>query len=35
MKVYIAKAYGRVEWAFLAKILHAFGFDHKVVGAIY
>ena len=35
MKVDIAKAYDRVEWAFLAKILQAFGFDHKVVGAIY
>lgn len=35
MKVDIAKAYDRVEWAFLAKILHAFGFDQKVVGAIY
>ena len=35
MKVDIAKAYDRVEWAFLTKILHAFGFDHKVVGDIY
>ena len=35
MKVDIAKAYDRVEWAFLIKILHAFGFDHKVIGAIY
>lgn len=35
MKVDIAKAYDRVEWAFLSKILHAFGFDHKVVGDIY
>ena len=32
MKVDITKAYDRVECGFLAKILQAFGFDHKVVG---
>ena len=35
MKIDIAKANDKVEWAFLAKILQAFGFDHKIVGAIY
>ena len=35
MKVDIAKAYDRVDWTFLSNILHAFSFDHKVVGLIH
>ena len=35
MKVDIAKAYDRVDWSFLLKILAAFGFDLKVVGLIH
>ena len=35
MKVDIAKAYDRVEWGFFVKILHAFGFNHKIVRDIF
>ena len=35
MKVDIAKAYDIVDWTFLSKILHAFGFDYKVGGLIH
>ena len=35
MKVDIAKAYDKVDWTFLLKIISTFGFDHKVVGLIH
>jgi hypothetical protein len=35
MKIDIAKAYDRVEWGFLLKVLEAFGFCQKVVRIIH
>ena len=30
LKLDLSKDYDRVDWAFLDKVLHAFGFDQKV-----
>lgn len=35
MKVYITKAYDRLEWLFLTNVLRNIGFCEEIIGMVY